>query len=177
MREPDEITGESGAGQPVEPLTEATSPHADVTAVRASWCAPLPPPNALARYNDVLPGAAERILQMAERQQEQDHNAQMEAIGIERTVVVSDARRAYLGLLAGFIIFLLVISGGIYLIASGYDWAGIVQLALTCLAWSASSCMAPKLAVMNAIATVKSLPNKSVPLGRQPCPLNGISSR
>ena len=130
MREPDEITEESGAGQPAEPPAEATPPHADITAIRASWRAPLPSPNALARYNDVLPGAAERILQMAERQQEQDHNIQMEAIIIERTVVVSDARRAYLGLLAGFIISLLVIVGGIYLIATGHDWAGAVLIGI-----------------------------------------------
>ena len=76
-------------------------------------------------------GAAERILQMAERQQEQDHNAQMAAIGIERTVVVSDSRRAYLGLAAGFIISLLVIGGGIYLIAAGHDWAGVALIGIT----------------------------------------------
>ena len=125
MCEPDEITGESGVGQSAELLAEATPPPDDVTAIRASWRAPLPPPNALARYNDVLPGSAERILQMAEKQQEQDHNIQMEAISIERTVVVSDARRAYLGLLAGFIISVLGIGGGIYLIATGHDWAGL----------------------------------------------------
>ena len=130
MCEPDEITGESGAGQSAELLAEATPPPADVTAIRASWRAPLPPPNALARYNDVLPGAAERILQMAEKQQEQDHNIQMEAISIERTVVVSDARRAYLGLLAGFIISLLVVGGGIYIIATGHDWAGVVLIGI-----------------------------------------------
>ena len=130
MCEPDEITGDSSAGQPAESLAEAAPPYADVTAIRASWRAPLPPPNALARYNDVLPGAAERILQMAERQQEQDHNAQMEAIGIERTVVVSDARRAYLGLMAGFIISLLVIGGGIYLIATDHEWAGGVPIGI-----------------------------------------------
>ena len=122
MCQTDGIIEESGDRQPAELTEEAALPSTDVTAIRASWRAPLPPPNALARYNDVLPGAAERILQMAEKQQEQDHNAQMAAIDIERTVVVSDSRRAYLGMLAGFIISLLVIGGGIYLIANGHDW-------------------------------------------------------
>ncbi len=67
---------------------------------------------------------------MAEKQQEQDHNIQMEAISIERTVVVSDARRAYLGLLAGFIISLLVVGGGIYIIATGHDWAGVALIGI-----------------------------------------------
>ena len=124
------MTEEIGASQPAELPPEDALPNADVTAIRASWRAPLPPPSALARYNDVLPGAAERILQMAERQQQQDHNAEMAAIGIERTVVVQDARRAYLGMLAGFIISLLVIGGGIYLIATGRDWAGVVLISI-----------------------------------------------
>ena len=130
MCESDDIAGESGAGQPAELPSETTPRRTDITAIRASWRAPLPPPEALARYNDVLPGAAERILQMAERQQEQDHNAQIAAISIERTVVVSDARRAYLGLLAGFIISLLVIGGGIYLIVTDHDWAGVVLIGI-----------------------------------------------
>jgi uncharacterized membrane protein len=29
---------------------------------------PLPPPEALAKYNDILPGAADRIITMAEHQ-------------------------------------------------------------------------------------------------------------
>ncbi len=54
----------------------------------------------------------------------------MSVIGIERTIVISDARRAYFGLVAGFIISLLVIAGGIYLIATGHEWAGSVLISL-----------------------------------------------
>ena len=44
---------------------------------------------------------------------------------VERTRVLGDSRRAYLGLIAGFIISVLGIGGGIYLIATGHDWAGL----------------------------------------------------
>ena len=44
---------------------------------------------------------------------------------MERTIIFGNSRRAYLGLLAGFIISVLGIGGGIYLINSGHDWAGL----------------------------------------------------
>ena len=44
---------------------------------------------------------------------------------MERTIICGNSRRAYLGLLAGFIISVLGIGGGIYLINAGHDWAGL----------------------------------------------------
>ncbi len=48
---------------------------------------PIPSPAMLKRYNDILPNAADRILAMAEQQQ--NHR-----IHIEKTVIESDAKRA-----------------------------------------------------------------------------------
>lgn len=130
MREPDEIIGESYASQPATRPAETVSSRTDVTTVAASWHAPLPPPNLLERYDAILPGAADRILQMSEKQQEHTHNLETTAIGIERTVIVSDARRGYFGMTAGFIISVLVILGGIFLIATGHEWAGSVLVGI-----------------------------------------------
>lgn len=44
---------------------------------------------------------------------------------MERTIIFGNSTRGYLGLLAGFIISVLGIGGGIYLIATGHDWAGL----------------------------------------------------
>jgi uncharacterized membrane protein len=118
MREPDEIDGFSPANQPAARPAEIVSSHTDITAITASWRAPLPPPDALQRYEEILPGSANRILEMAEKQHEH-------RISIERTIVFGNSRRAYLGLAAGFIISALGIGGGIYLIATGHDWAGL----------------------------------------------------
>ena len=42
---------------------------ASITQVQ-QWSGPLPDPNSLARYNEVLPNAAERIMSMAEKEME-----------------------------------------------------------------------------------------------------------
>ena len=49
---------------------------------------------------------------------------------MERIIISGNSRRAYLGLIFGFIISILVIGGGIYLINVGYQWAGVVLIGL-----------------------------------------------
>lgn len=87
------------------------------TEVTSTWSGPIPPPGALQRFNEIVPGAAERILNMAEKQL--DHRMQM-----EETVVKGDSRRSYLGLTAGFILSAAIIAGGVFLVANGHDMAG-----------------------------------------------------
>ena len=67
------------------------------TTLDARFEGPLPPPSILAQYDQVAPGAAERILGMAERQS--SHR-----IALEARVVSSDVVRSYLGLLLGFVV-------------------------------------------------------------------------
>lgn len=59
----------------------------DLKSITALWQGPLPHPSALRQYEEVLPGTAERILCLAERsmdladrQSEQKHQAEMETI-------------------------------------------------------------------------------------------------
>ena len=78
---------------------------------------PLPPPRTLQEYETIIPGAANRIFEMADRQSE--HRIQL-----EKAVVNGDSRRSYLAMIAAFILSALVIGGGIYLVATGHDWAG-----------------------------------------------------
>lgn len=114
------MTEEVAPNEPALTRSEAVSPPTDeiIISAAAVWNAPLPPPSSLREYNEILPGAADRILQMAEKEQDYSYN-------LVRTVANSDSRRAYLGLVAGFIISVLGIGGGIYLIATGHDWAGL----------------------------------------------------
>ena len=51
--------------EPGTDVAEATSVHIE----RRRFSGPVPPPEILAQYDQVLPGAADRILQMAEREQ------------------------------------------------------------------------------------------------------------
>ncbi|ERO40943.1 DUF2335 domain-containing protein [Lactiplantibacillus plantarum] len=88
---------------------------------------PLPPPQQLKEYNDVLPGAADRILKMAERQSE--HRQKMEG-----QVVESNTKNSRLGVIFAFLLGAMIIGGGIYLAAIGHPYGtwfslgGVVSL-------------------------------------------------
>lgn len=84
---------------------------------------PLPPPEILIRYNDAVPDAAERILRMAERNQE--HRQRLEAV-----VIPAKVRSESRGQLIGLTLALAVIGCGTYVIAigaSGYGFAMILS--------------------------------------------------
>jgi uncharacterized membrane protein len=62
-----------------------------------AYAGPIPHPNDLARYEQILPGAAERIMAMAEKQA--DHRR-----ALEMQVVSSGVRKSERGLIFGLII-------------------------------------------------------------------------
>ncbi len=71
--------------------------------ITTEYRGPYPPPVLLAEYDAVLPGAAERIIAMAEKQI-------AHRIELETTVIKGDSRRSWWGLVLGFVTTL-VISG------------------------------------------------------------------
>jgi uncharacterized membrane protein len=73
-------------------------------AVSEQFSGPMPHPRHLKEYDEILPGAAERILHMAERNLE--HNASM-----DRQVVSAEVADRKLGMLLGAGIFALLILG------------------------------------------------------------------
>ena len=117
-REGDEAHRISSSAQPSLPQGTDAGQLLDIALIEAVWNGPLPPPNVLRGYEEIVPGSAQRIMEMAEKEQEHSRN-------MVSTVIVGDSRRAYLGLIAGFIISILGIGGGIYLISTGHDWAGL----------------------------------------------------
>jgi uncharacterized membrane protein len=82
-----------------------------------SHSGPLPDPNTLAGYEKALPGAAERVFLMAER--EQKHKHQCEASALKWAVIST-----LIGQFSGFIIGLIGVGGGIYLVFAGKPLAG-----------------------------------------------------
>lgn len=101
---------------------QSVAPQADIDSSRSievtsTWSGPIPPPDALREFNEIVPGSAERIFDMAEKQL--DHRLRM-----EETVVRGDSRRSYLGLIAGFMLSATLIAGGVFLVVNGHDWAG-----------------------------------------------------
>lgn len=86
-----------------------------------SFSGPIPPPELLEKYNDVIPNAAERILAMAEKQQEHRQ-------ALERKVVFANAEAQKQGMYLGFIIVMAAIIGGTWLIAKGKELTGLVSV-------------------------------------------------
>jgi uncharacterized membrane protein len=88
-----------------------------IAAFSAAYAGPLPPADQLRAYEAVLPGAADRIISMAERQQEH-------RLDLERTTVHEAASRSRWGLRLGFVIAVLVIGVGAAAIFTGAALAG-----------------------------------------------------
>lgn len=86
-----------------------------------TFSGPLPPPQALLDYERACPGAAERILAMAEKQAE--HRRAMETRN-----QVQGGRREQLGMALGFVVAMTAILGGIYLIANGAQVEGLTSI-------------------------------------------------
>ena len=91
-----------------------------------SFSGPLPPPEALERHNQILPGAAERIIAMAESQ----HSHRLE---LEKHVVTSNVSAQKLGTVLGFIVAMTVVIGGMFLVHEGKSGEGLAAI-LTALA-------------------------------------------
>ena len=83
------------------------------------YAGPLPHPDTLKKFEEILPGSADRILKQAENQTR--HRIEMES-----KVINADIRKSYIGLIFGFLIGILGIGGGIYLATLGFDIFGPV---------------------------------------------------
>ncbi len=87
------------------------------TASFQAFSGPMPPPELLQKYNEVVPGAAERILAMAEKQANHRQTLELE-------VIMADVRRSNWGLVAGFVISVLALGASTASILTGHDVAG-----------------------------------------------------
>lgn len=75
---------------------------------------PLPPPKALAGYEETLPGAANRIVTMAEEEQSYRHKMTEKSIK-------NNNRHTARGQYMGFILVLVLIGASVYLALKGYS--------------------------------------------------------
>lgn len=83
----------------------------------AHYTGPIPPANELAKYEEAVPGAAERILAMAERQSAHRQS-------LEQQVVKGEITRSHWGLVAGVSVTVLALGASASLIYLGHGgWA------------------------------------------------------
>ena len=110
--------------QPDSRQADIVSPDRTQVQITArTWHGPLPPPDDFRGYEAVLPGAAERIMALAERQAGHRHR-------IELTESAAQQRRSSLGLLAGFVVAMTALGLGGFLIYLGHEWAGGVVVGI-----------------------------------------------
>jgi uncharacterized membrane protein len=80
---------------------------------------PLPHPQILHGYNQIVPGAAERILSLAENQQAHRHRLESQAMQIE-------SRNSLLGIISAFVLSVVTVLTGGFVAYSGAQWPGVV---------------------------------------------------
>jgi len=115
------VTNRSGNHPPTPP---PTSTAITTLTQSVSFSGPLPHPNLLAKYNEVIPDGANRIMAMAERQSA--HRVSLEAKVVAGNVA-SQARGSHYA----FIICLVTIVGGFVLIETGKSIYGISAIILS----------------------------------------------
>lgn len=91
----DEITNDSE--DEIKNISEKTVERVVAKVIQSEFSGPIPPPNIIKGYEDILPGAAERIISMAERQSA--HRQEM-----ERVMVNAEARDSLLGVCFAFLL-------------------------------------------------------------------------
>ena len=89
----------------------------------------LPPPDMLKHFDEIIPGAAERILVMAENQAKHRQK-------IETTIVSSGTRDSLIGLIFGFLLGIATIIGGVIIALNVHATAGTFMgiTGMACLA-------------------------------------------
>ena len=123
--------------RPVTQVAAATQ----VQVQRHEFSGPIPPPELLARYNDIVPNAAERILSMAEReaahrqQVERDVTAsnidsQSRAISLNELRAKQSYKSDRTGQVLGAIVSMLALGGSVYLAMHGQAYVAALIAAL-----------------------------------------------
>lgn len=105
--------------QPATRQADIVSERRESFTVARTWQGPLPDPDSLAQYEQLVPGAAERFLVIVEKQVA--HRLRMES---------EDSPRLNWGLAAAFIVVVLIVAAGAGLIYFGYGWAGVAVIGI-----------------------------------------------
>lgn len=116
---PDELQSEGSVPERQEVvvrLSDEAEEEVVLSIVRA-YSGPLPDPATLKGFEEVLPGAADRIIRMAEEESKHRH-----------TISSRDLIQGFVLNIVGQIFALLIalagIGGGVYCISKGYQWSG-----------------------------------------------------
>ena len=105
--------------QPQNLLQQKGQGVQSLTTTAQAFAGPLPPPQILEKYNNIVTGAADRIIAMAENQAKHRHQLELEVIN-------SEIKNSRTGLHYGLIIGLSSIIGGVVCILLGHQIGGSI---------------------------------------------------
>lgn len=118
----DERPSQPATNLPPKAVLDALPEHVRVSVVEAaSFSGPLPPPSMFGEYDRVLPGSADRILSMAEK--EQSHR-----ISTESTALAASVKDSKFGQYFGFALATFCLGGGVYLALNGHTIVAVAMV-------------------------------------------------
>ena len=85
--------------------------------VRVTYKGALPIASQFKAFNDAVPGTGKRLTDMAEKDQQHLHR-------MEEKALQGDLARSMLGLIFAFVLAVILVVGGIYLLANGHSTEG-----------------------------------------------------
>lgn len=92
-----------------------------VSELQISRSGPLPPPNELQKYNEIIPNGAERLMALYEKQVEH-------RIELEKTVIKADVKKQTLGQIFAFIITMVITIAGVVLLLCDKRIEGLTSI-------------------------------------------------
>ena len=122
-QEPPEIVKSDAVNAEVVqgPIEDKTTEEVVLVAAAEMRSGPLPSPDDMRGYEEILPGAADRILTMAESEQTHRHTTTTFAVRWQTISTI-------LGQVFGFLLGLTGIGSGVWLAANGYSLVGIAAI-------------------------------------------------
>jgi uncharacterized membrane protein len=120
----------TSASEVIELATEVLQ---TIEMYQGTFDSPLPPPQILAMYEDVLPGSVDRLFKLVEEEAIHRRHGDLHSREMEAIVVRGNNRRAYLGQAAAFAIAIVLTGVGAFLIDHDHDAAGTTLVTTTVL--------------------------------------------
>ena len=90
-----------------------------VNIIAQTYSGPLPPPDALERYSQIIPNGGERIMVMAEEQSKHRRALEAKALG-------TDSRNSLWGVIFAFILGMTTVICGTIVVLKGHSWPGTI---------------------------------------------------